>query len=45
MHRAISPADAAVLIPDDASIMFGGFMGVGSPERFIEALVARAHAD
>jgi acetate CoA/acetoacetate CoA-transferase alpha subunit len=41
MRRAISADDAAALIPDGASIMFGGFMGVGSPERIIDALVAR----
>src|SRR5687768_1948858 len=34
--------DAAVaLIPDGASVMVGGFMGVGTPERLIDALVAR----
>ena len=32
---------AAALIPDGASVMFGGFMGVGSPDRIIDALVAR----
>ncbi|WP_026606496.1 3-oxoacid CoA-transferase subunit A [Methylocapsa acidiphila] len=41
MHRAISAADAAALIPDGASLMFGGFMGVGTPCRIIDALVAR----
>ncbi len=41
MQRAISAADAAALIPDGASVMFGGFMGVGSPDRIIDALVAR----
>jgi acetate CoA/acetoacetate CoA-transferase alpha subunit len=41
MQRAISAADAAALIPDGASMMFGGFMGVGSPDRIIDALVAR----
>lgn len=41
MHRAISAAAAAALIPDGASVMFGGFMGVGSPDRIIAALVAR----
>jgi acetate CoA/acetoacetate CoA-transferase alpha subunit len=42
MHRkAISAADAAALIPDGASVMFGGFMAVGTPERIVDALVAR----
>lgn len=41
MQRAISAEAAANLIPDGASVMFGGFLGVGSPERLIDALVAR----
>jgi acetate CoA/acetoacetate CoA-transferase alpha subunit len=41
MRRAISAADAAALVPDGAVMMIGGFMGVGTPERMIDALVAR----
>ena len=41
MQDGISAAAAAALIPDGASVMFGGFMGVGSPDRIIDALVAR----
>jgi acetate CoA/acetoacetate CoA-transferase alpha subunit len=41
MRKAITPAAAAALIPDGASVMYGGFMAVGSPERIIDALVAR----
>ena len=40
MKTAISPAAAAALIPDGASLMVGGFMGVGSPHRLIEALAS-----
>lgn len=29
------------MIPDGASVMFGGFMGVGAPDRVFDALVAR----
>jgi acetate CoA/acetoacetate CoA-transferase alpha subunit len=36
----LSPAEAAALIPAGASLLIGGFMGVGSPHRLIEALVA-----
>ena len=43
--RAISPAEAAALVPDGASVMIGGFMGVGSPHRTIDALVARGARD
>lgn len=41
MKGALSPAAAAALVPDGASLMIGGFMGVGTPERMIDALVAR----
>jgi acetate CoA/acetoacetate CoA-transferase alpha subunit len=41
MRTAIGPAAAAALVPDGASVMIGGFMGVGSPHRVIAALVAR----
>ncbi len=41
MRTAIDPATAAGLVPDGASVMVGGFMGVGSPHRIIDALVAR----
>jgi acetate CoA/acetoacetate CoA-transferase alpha subunit len=41
MRLAISATEAAALISDGASIMFGGFMGVGTPERVLDALVAR----
>ena len=41
MRTSISAAAAAKLIPDGASVMIGGFMGVGSPHRIISALVAR----
>ncbi len=41
MRTALSPARAAELVPDGASVMIGGFMGVGSPHRVIAALVKR----
>ncbi len=37
--RTLSLADAVALIPDGASLMIGGFMGVGTPERVIDELV------
>jgi len=42
MKGALSAAEAADMIPDGASLMIGGFMAVGSPERLIDALIARA---
>jgi len=37
--KMISLSDAVALIPDGASLMIGGFMGVGTPERIIDELV------
>jgi len=41
MKGAMKAEAAARQIPDGASLLIGGFMGVGSPERLIDALVAR----
>jgi acetate CoA/acetoacetate CoA-transferase alpha subunit len=41
MSKVLKVDDLAALIPDGASVMIGGFMGVGSPLRMIDALVAR----
>ncbi len=41
MKRAIKAEAAAALVPDGATVLIGGFMGVGSPHRLIDALVAR----
>ena len=41
MRAALSPAAAAELVSDGATVMIGGFMGVGSPRRINAALVAR----
>jgi len=40
MKTATRMADAIALIPDGASLMFGGFMAVGTPERLFDAIVA-----
>ena len=37
--KTISVEQAVATIPDGASLMIGGFMGVGSPERVIDELV------
>ena len=37
--KTISVEDAVAVIPDGASLMIGGFMGVGTPERVIDELV------
>jgi acetate CoA/acetoacetate CoA-transferase alpha subunit len=41
MKGALKPEMAAALISEGASLMIGGFMGVGTPERMIDAIVAR----
>ncbi|MFO1142329.1 MAG: 3-oxoacid CoA-transferase subunit A [Amaricoccus sp.] len=41
MKSAIKPEAAAALVPDGATLLIGGFMGVGTPNRLIDALVAR----
>ena len=45
MKQGLTPAEVAALIPDGASVMIGGFMGVGSPLRIIEALVEAGRRD
>jgi len=45
MKSAIKPEAAAELIPDGAVLLIGGFMGVGSPHRLIDAIVARGIRD
>ncbi|GAU86013.1 CoA transferase subunit A [Bosea sp. BIWAKO-01] len=37
--KSIPVADAVNLIPEGASLMIGGFMGVGTPERVIDEIV------
>lgn len=40
MKSLITPAAAVALVPDGAILMIGGFMGVGTPEGLVDALVA-----
>jgi acetate CoA/acetoacetate CoA-transferase alpha subunit len=37
--QTVSLANAVAMIPDGATLMIGGFMGVGTPERVIDELV------
>src|ERR1043166_6157470 len=39
--KTIALKDAAAMIPDGASLMIGGFMAVGTPERLVDELVRR----
>jgi acetate CoA/acetoacetate CoA-transferase alpha subunit len=45
MKECLSAGAAAGLIPDGSTVLIGGFMGVGSPHRLIDALVARGARD
>jgi acetate CoA/acetoacetate CoA-transferase alpha subunit len=43
--KGLKVADAVEMIPDGASLMVGGFMGVGAPERIIDELVRQGRCD
>ena len=43
--KPISVENAVALIPDGASLMIGGFMGVGTPERLCDELVRQGKRD
>ncbi|MEO1747147.1 MAG: 3-oxoacid CoA-transferase subunit A [Pseudomonadota bacterium] len=45
MKRAIKVYEAAEMIPDGATCLIGGFMGVGTPDRLIDALVEKGVRD
>ena len=43
--KTISVENAVAMIPDGASLMIGGFMGVGTPERLVDELVRQRKRD
>src|SRR6476660_5330852 len=43
--QCISVESAVAMIPDGASLMIGGFMGVGTPERIVDELVRQRKRD
>ena len=43
--RTTKVEEAAALVPDGATLMVGGFMGVGSPEGLIDELVRQGRRD
>jgi acetate CoA/acetoacetate CoA-transferase alpha subunit len=45
MNKFISCTEAVEMIPDGASIMIGGFIGVGSPHRLIAEMVRQGRKD
>ena len=44
-NKIITAAEAAEMIKDGSSVMVGGFMGNGTPESIMDALVARDAKD
>jgi len=43
--KTLALQDAVAMIPDGASLMIGGFMGVGTPERVVDELVRQGKRD
>jgi acetate CoA/acetoacetate CoA-transferase alpha subunit len=43
--RTLAPDRSVAMIPDGASLMIGGFMGVGTPERLIDEIVLQNKRD
>ena len=43
--KPVSAEEAVAMIPNGASIMVGGFMGVGTPERLLDELVRQKKSD
>jgi acetate CoA/acetoacetate CoA-transferase alpha subunit len=43
--KTVSVQDAVAIIPNGASLMIGGFLGVGTPERLIDELVSQEKHD
>ena len=43
--RTVSLDQAVAMIPDGASLMIGGFMAVGTPERLIDEIVRQNKRD
>ena len=43
--KAVSAEEAVAMIPNGATVMVGGFMGVGAPERLLDELVRQRKSD
>jgi acetate CoA/acetoacetate CoA-transferase alpha subunit len=45
MNKSVSCEQAVQMIPDGATLMIGGFMGIGTPHRMIDELVRQGKKD
>ena len=45
VRRAIKVAEVVAIVPDGATVMIGGFLAVGTPERLVDALVQAGRKD
>jgi acetate CoA/acetoacetate CoA-transferase alpha subunit len=45
MAKMITPQAAAAMVKDGMTVMIGGFLGVGTPESLVDALVAKGTKD
>ena len=43
--KSVSVEEAVAMIPNGASVMVGGFMGVGTPERLLDELVRQKKSE
>jgi acetate CoA/acetoacetate CoA-transferase alpha subunit len=43
--KTVSVEEAVAIIPNGATLMIGGFMGVGTPERLIDEIVRQGKRD
>src|SRR5258707_9283176 len=43
--KAVSAEEAVAMIPNGATVMVGGFMGVGTPERLLDELVRQRKSE
>jgi acetate CoA/acetoacetate CoA-transferase alpha subunit len=43
--KAVSVAEAVAMIPNGATVMVGGFMGVGTPQRLLDELVRQRKSE
>src|SRR5215469_12695456 len=43
--KSVSAEEAIAMIPNGASVMVGGFMGVGTPERLLDELVRQRKSE